>query len=453
MTGLDPHQAGVGDMKEEGDQSAFWKRLGSPSYLGLKSDGIVMLPEVLRAAGYQTFMAGKWHLGKATENWPGSRGYDKHFALIGGACEQYTGFRSWQKQGPITRFVRDHRVVESLPPDFYTTDTFTDCLLKFLDEADTTRPWFGYLAYTAPHWPIQAHADDVAKYAETYNDGPDVTRQRRFARLKQLGLVSETARLPQLDDAVTTDARQTKKETRDRWMRTYAAMIDRVDQNLARLVKRLRERGQLDNTLILFLSDNGSDTVRGPLWGQVSNTPFRRFKVSVNDGGIASPLIAHWPNGISPARRSRIVVDIGHVIDIHMTCLDAARAQQPNSSRDHAVLPAEGVSLLSTIRGTGMIPPDRVLCWERMGNEAVRQGRWKLVRAYGAVTADGNITETGPRTGKWELYDMTADPGETNNLAHQYPDRVQSLTRLFDAWATRVGVVPREEIVKRMQTK
>jgi len=177
MTGLYPHQAGVGDMNEEEDKSEFWKRLGSPSYLGLKSDGIVMLPAVLRAAGYQTFMAGKWHLGKATENWPGSRGFDKHFALIGGACEPYTGFRSWQKQGPITRFVSDHRVVASLPPDFYTTDTFTDCLLKFLDEADTKRPWFGYLAYTAPHWPIQAHADDVAKYAETYHDGPAVNQE------------------------------------------------------------------------------------------------------------------------------------------------------------------------------------------------------------------------------------------------------------------------------------
>lgn len=453
MTGLYPHQAGVGDMNEEGDKNVLWKRVGSPAYLGLKPQGIVTLPEVLRAAGYQTFMAGKWHLGKAEENWPGSRGFERQFALIGGACEQFTGFRSWQNKGPITQFVSDGRVVESLPPDFYTTDAFTDYLLKFLDSADMTRPWFGYLAYTAPHWPIQAHADDVARYADTYNDGPEVIRQRRFERLKQLGLVSETARLPQLDETVTTEAQQAKKQTRDRWMRTYAAMIDRVDQNLARVVQRLRERGQLDNTLILFLSDNGSDTVRGPLWGQVSNTPFRRFKVSVNDGGIASPLIAHWPNGIAPEQRGRIVAEVGHVIDIHATCLDAARTQHPKSFRDQDVLATEGLSLLPTLRGTGTIPADRVLCWERMGNEAVRQGRWKLVRAYGAVTEDGNITETGPRTGEWELYDTTSDPGETTNLAAQHPERVQSMDRLFDAWAERVGVVPREEIVKLMQTK
>lgn len=453
MTGLYPHQAGVGDMNEEGANNEFWKRVGSPAYLGLKTRGIVTLPEVLRAAGYQTFMAGKWHLGKAPECWPHSRGFDRSFALIGGACEQFTGYRSWQQKGPITLFVENGQKVEKLPSNFYTTDTFTDYALRFIDAAEPGRPWFGYLTFTAPHWPIQAHEADVAKYAETYVDGPAAIRQRRFERLKQLGLVPETARPPQLDESVVPEAQQAKQETRDRWMRTYAAMIDRVDQNLARVVKRLRERGQFDNTLLLFLSDNGSDTVRGPLWGQVSNTPFRRFKVSVNDGGIASPLIAHWPNGIPREQRGRIVRDIGHVIDIHATCLDVARTQQPESFRDHEVLPPEGLSLLPALCGNGSLPSDRVLCWERMGNEAVRQGGWKLVRAYGAATEDGNINSTGPRTGKWELYDTTNDPGETANLAAQHPERVKSMTRLFESWATRVGVVPREEIVKLMPMK
>ena len=185
----------------------------------------------------------------------------------------------------------------------------------------------------------------------------------------------------------------------------------------------------------------------------MSNTPFRRFKVSVNDGGIASPLIAHWPNGIAREQRGRIVRDIGHVIDIHATCLDAARTQQPKSFRDHEVLPPEGLSLLPAFCGNGSLPSDRVLCWERMGNEAVRQGGWKLVRAYGAATEDGNITETGPRTGEWELYDTTTDPGETTNLAAQHPERVKSMNRIFETWATRVGVVPREEIVKLMPMK
>jgi len=269
MTGLYPHQAGVGDMNEEGSNNEFWKRVGSPAYLGLKSHGIVTLPEVLQAAGYQTFMAGKWHLGKAPDCWPHSRGFKRSFALIGGACEQFTGYRLWQKQGPITLFVEDGQKVEKLPSTFYSTDTFTDHTLRFIDDADPARPWFGYLAFTAPHWPIQAHEEDTAKYTDMYRDGPAQIRQRRFDRLKQLGLVSATAQLPQLDESVTAEAQEAKKETRDSWMRNYAAMIDRVDQNLARVVSRLRERGQFDNTLILFLSDNGSDTVRGPLWGQV----------------------------------------------------------------------------------------------------------------------------------------------------------------------------------------
>jgi arylsulfatase len=440
-------------MNEEGSKNELWKQVGSPAYLGFKSHGIVTLPEVLRAAGYQTFMVGKWHLGQAPECWPHARGFDHSFALIGGACEQFTGYRSWQQTGPITLFVENGRKVEKLPSDFYTTDTFTDHALRFIDAAEPGRPWFGYLAFTAPHWPIQAHEADIAKYAGTYADGPTAIRQRRFERLKELGLVTETAQLPQLDESVTREAQQAKKETRDRWMRTYAAMIDRVDQNLDRVVKRLRERGQFDNTLILFLSDNGSDTVRGPLWGQVSNTPFRRFKVSVHDGGIASPLIAHWPNGIAREQRGRILADVGHVIDIHATCLDAAGTQQPKSFSNHDVLPAEGLSLLPAFCGTGSLAPDRVLCWERMGNQAVRQGGWKLVRAYGAVTEDGNITETGPRTGEWELYDTTTDPGETKNLAAQQPERVKSMTHLFESWATRVGVVPREEIVKLMTVK
>lgn len=453
MTGLYPHQAGVGDMNEEGAKNEFWNRVGSSAYLGLKAEGVVTLPEVLRTAGYQTFMAGKWHLGKDPECWPHARGFDHSFALIGGACEQFTGYRSWRQEGPITLFVENGRKVEKLPSDFYTTDTFTDHALRFIEAAEPERPWFGYLAFTAPHWPIQAHEADIAKYAETYAAGPAEIRQRRFERLQKLGLAPETALLPDLDDTVTPEARQAKQQTRDRWMRTYAAMIDRVDQNLARVVKRLRERGQIDNTLILFLSDNGSDTVRGPLWGQVSNTPFRRFKVSVNDGGIASPLIAHWPNGIAREQRGRILADVGHVIDIHPTCLDAARKQQPKSFRDHDVLPSEGLSLLPAFCGNGSLPSNRVLCWERMGNEAVRQGDWKLVRTYGPGTEDGDIVATGPRTGEWELYNTALDPGETTNLAARNPERVKSMIERFEGWAARVGVVPREEIVKLMLRK
>lgn len=454
MSGLYPHQAGVGDMNEQGAANEFWRRIGSPAYLGFKKEGVVTLPESLREAGYQTFMAGKWHLGQDESCWPGQRGFDKHIALIGGACEQFTGYRSWQKKGPITKFVLNGKPVEKLPTDFYSTDTFTDYTLRFIEESDSARPWFGYLSFTAPHWPLQAHETDVAKYAETYRDGPDAIRQRRFARLKELGLIPDSAQLPSLDATVTEAAKTAKPERNEQWMRNYAAMIDRVDQNLARIVESLRRRGQLDNTLILFLSDNGSDEVRGPLWGQVSNTPFRKFKVWVHDGGIASPLIAHWPAGIPSSQRGKIVTGPAHIMDIFPTCLDAASSKHPTTFAGHSVQPLEGMSLLPALRGErASLPMDRPLFWERMGNEAVRLGHWKLVRGYGPAAENGGIASTGPRTGTWELYDTSIDPGETNDLAASQPERLTSMTQLFETWATRVGVVPREEIVKLMQIK
>jgi arylsulfatase len=450
MSGLYPHQAGVGDMNEQGEANDLWRRIGSAAYLGLKKDGVVTLPEALREAGYQTFITGKWHLGQDETCWPGRRGFEKHFALIGGACEQFTGYRSWQKRGPITKFVLNGKKLDKLPSDFYTTDTLTDYAIRFIEESDDGRPWFGYLAYTAPHWPLQAHASDVAKYAETYRDAPDAIRRRRFERLQELGLIPAWARLPQLDPTITEEAKTAKGERNELWMRNYAAMIDRVDQNLARIVDLLRRRGQLDDTLILFLSDNGSDEVRGPLWGQVSNTPFRKFKVWVHDGGIASPFIAHWPAGIPSSQRGKIVTGPAHIMDVFPTCLEAAVARHPTTYADHAVQPLEGTSLLPALRGEiATLPMNRTLFWERMGNEAVREGHWKLVRGYGPARENGGIAAGGPRTGAWELYDTSADPGETDDLASDFPERVKTMKSRHEAWAKRVGVVDREVIVKR----
>jgi arylsulfatase A-like enzyme len=453
MSGLYPHQAGVGDMNEQGSANDLWRRIGSPAYLGFKKEGVVTLPEALREAGYQTFMAGKWHLGQDEACWPGKRGFDRHFALIGGACEQFTGYRSWQKKGPITKFVLNGQKLEKLPPDFYTTDSFTDHFLRFMEQSEAARPWFGYLAYTAPHWPLQAHASDVVKYVETYREGPQAIRQRRFQRLKEIGLVPDSATLPALDPEITEEAKQAKKERNEQWMSQYAAMIDRVDKNLARIVNALRQKGQLDNTLILFLSDNGSDEVRGPLWGQVSNTPFRKFKVWVHDGGIASVFIAHWPDGIPAAQRGKIVSGPAHIMDVFPTCLAAAAAKHPATFAGHAVQPLEGTSMVPALRGdVATLAMDRPLFWERMGNEAMRQGDWKLVRGYGPAGENGGIATTGPRTGEWELYNTSTDPGETRNLAPTEPQRLQTMQTQHQAWAKRVGVVPREDIVKQTRT-
>jgi arylsulfatase len=351
MTGLYPHQAGMGEMNARGPGDPFYHYLGSPQYLGFKQEGIVTMPEALRAAGYQTLMSGKWHLGDTPDNWPSVRGFDRTFSLIIGASEHFSGRPAWKNEGPIAPFILDGKRLESLPEGFYSTDTFTDYAMRFIRESKAGKPWFCYLSYTAPHWPLQAHEKDAAKYDAVYRQHPETLRRRRFQRMKALGLVPEAAALPPLDPDITADGIEKNREWRDRSMRHYAGMIDCVDRNLGRLVALLEERGELTNTLILFLSDNGADTVRGPLWGQLDNAPFRRFKVWVHDGGICTPLIAHWPAAISPEQRGRIIGGYGHVIDLQPTCLDAAGAAQPEAYNGRPVAPLEGISLLPSMRG------------------------------------------------------------------------------------------------------
>jgi len=446
LSGLYPHQAGMGDMNPNGPANPHWTRFGSESYLGLKQTGIALLPEVLRAAGYQTFMSGKWHVGDPPKMWPSVRGFGRTFSLIDGASQHFSGRHAWKKRGPIATFIRDGRRLRQLPENFYTTDTFTDEAIHFIEKADPDRPWFTYLAYTAPHWPLQAHERDIQKYRGRYSAGPTAVRKKRFARMQELGLVPDTAVLPPPEPNVTEEAAHARDAKWERWMETYAAMIDCVDQNIGRLISTLKRRDELENTLILFLSDNGADTVHGPLWGMVSNAPFRAHKVWVYDGGIATPLIAHWPAGIPAEQAGRIIDGYGHIIDLQPTCLAAARVEQPETWQGEVALPLEGIDLLPALRGKAPLPEDRPLFWERMGNEAVRLGGWKLVRDYNGGTESGNVNPRGPRTGQWQLFDVSADPGETRDLIGLHPERATELYSLYRAWANRVDVIPREII-------
>lgn len=445
LTGLYPHQAGMGDMNAKGPSNAFWAQFDNPAYMGFKREGIVTIAEVLQNAGYETFMSGKWHLADDPEAWPYHRGFDRTFSLIIGASEHFTGYGSWRSHGPIVPFSHNGQRVEALPDDFYSTDTFTDYAIEFIEATAPGKPWFGYLAYSAPHWPIQAHPWDVAKYEGVYDDPPEAIRARRFARLKALGLVPPEAVLPELGPEISQEAIEAKPEERKRWMETYAAMIDCVDQNLQRIVSLLEARGELENTLILFMSDNGADMVRGPLWGQTSNTPFRKSKVWVHEGGITTPLIVHWPAGIPEHRRGTIEGGYGHFIDIAPTLYEAAGATHPTSFDGQPVLALEGISLLPALKGQQPLPNDRPLFFERQGNEAIRLGDWKLVRPYNEGKASGDPDGIGERTGQWELYHLAVDPGETHNLAQAHPERVAELKSAWEAWASEAGVIPREK--------
>jgi arylsulfatase len=444
MTGLYPHQAGVGHMVDD-------RKL--PAYRGDLNRQTMTIAEVLRAAGYRTAMSGKWHVtpvNHARHNWPMQRGFDKFFGTIHGAGDFFNP----------TSLSLGNDFVQPDSPDFYYTDAIAAYASSFIDEfaAAGDKPFFAYVPFTSPHWPLHALEPDIAKYKGRYREGWDALRQSRHRRMIELGLVDPRWPLTPRDPAVPAWADSPNKEWEQRRMEVYAAQVDRMDQGIGRIVNTLLRRNVLDNTLILFLADNGGcaeliapnarnasiplmsrqgkpvvqgnrpEVMPGPMetyqsygpgWANASNTPFRMYKHWVHEGGISTPLIAHWPKGLQ--KPNRLVREPGHLIDVMATCVDVSGARHPE---------AEGTSLtplLHSDRGTLAARPKGALCWEHEGNRAVRDGRWKLVSRYNNQS-------------KWELYDIEADRTEMNDLAASNAAKASELQAKWDAWAARVGV-------------
>ncbi len=471
LTGLYPHQAGVGHMT--GDY-------GLPGYRGDLNRRCMTLAEVLRTAGYRTYMAGKWHVTghvghwtgdarrRSKHNWPLQRGFDRFFGTILGGGSYFNP----------AGLVDGNRPLEGdTPPGFYYTDAIAQHAARFIRQHAAEypeRPFFCYVAFTSPHWPLHALEEDVARYRGRYDRGWDVLRRSRYRRMVQLGLIDSRWKLSPRD--ANAPEWESLPEKLRRWharrMEVYAAQIDRMDQNVGRIVQALRESGQWENTLLFFLADNGGcaeeirPTWRGVIfpkmardgkpvqlgndpevmpggehtyqsyglpWANASNTPFRRYKHWVHEGGIATPLVVHWPRGVAPAMQGRLVRAPGHVIDVMATCIDVSGAKYPETYRGHKIQPPEGVSLAPALAGRKLQRP-RPLFWEHEGNRAVRQGRWKLVAVHG---------------GPWELYDLEADRSELHNLARQHPQRVRQMARAWQRWADRAGVVPWRSWAKR----
>jgi len=446
LTGLYPHQAGVGHMVADRK---------TPAYQGRLNDRCVTIAEALRPQGYRTLMVGKWHVGNERPQWPVDRGFDRSVALIGSG-------RHYFMLPPGRILARDGEPITPPAKDFYLTDYFADTAVSFLDEAGRKPdPFFCYVAFTAPHWPAHARADDIARYRDSYKEGWDVLRERRHRKMTQEGLVEERWPLAARDPQVPAWTSCPDQEWQSQRMAVYAAQVDCMDRGIGRIVEKLRELGKLENTLLLFLSDNGgcSEDITGkdrwqeddipkkttdgrPIrignnpsivpgsadtfasygieWATLSNTPFRRYKSWVHEGGISTPMIVHWPQGL---RKTGLIHDTAHLIDILPTCLEVAGGDYRGAQ------PLEGKSLLPILRGDAG-PGNRVLFWEHEGNRAMRDGRWKLV----AVNKE-----------PWELYDLDDDRTEQKNLAARQPDRVRDLAARYDAWAQRCGVLPWNE--------
>jgi len=455
--GVYPDQAGVPTI---GDRTCLrlthdWK-YGSypdredPSRHNKPALHCVSLAEVLRAAGYRTMMTGKWHGSQL----PVQRGFDHYYGLLSGCCNFFNpglrrsgeGEPGRKRPGEARPWGIDDQVIQPYTPrdpDFYATDAFTNQALEYLGRyGHGKRPFFLYVAYTAPHFPIQARPEDIARYRGRYLMGWDELRQQRYERQKQLGVIDPNWPLSPRHPQVPSWQKMDHTDSWDLKMAVYAAMIDRVDQGIGRIVKKLQELGCADNTLILFLSDNGgcAEAIHttpgvppGPVesyhtldapWANVGNTPFRDFKLFVQEGGISTPLIAWWPKGIP--HPGTITNQVGHVIDIMPTLCELAGAEYPSTFRGGSILPAEGRSLLPILEGRARKGHD-CLFWELRGHRAVRQGHWKLI---------------GCRAGAWELYDLEADRPELNDLAAAMPKKVQELAAQYEQWARRCTANP-----------
>jgi arylsulfatase A-like enzyme len=476
LTGLYPHQTGIGHMMED---------KGLDAYRGDLNRRCVTIGEALRPAGYGTYAVGKWHVTKATkpegpkDNWPLQRGFDRFYGTI-------TGAGNFFDPGTLTRdntMISPVADAEYKPDRYYYTDAISDHAVRFIGDhhqAAPAKPFFLYVAYTAAHWPMHALEEDIAKYKGKYDAGYEPTRRIRFEKMKQLGLLPATAEF-------TTTAGDWDKVENKAWesrcMEVYAAMIDRMDQGVAKITRELERTGRLENTLIFFLQDNGgcaettgrqltanvpverpakppleaqpptfidlavrptrtrdgynvrtgegvmpgpADTfiAYGPGWANVSNTPFREYKHWVHEGGISTPLIVHWPARLK--RRGEFEKTPGHLIDIMATCIDVAGATYPKEHKGQPIQPLEGKSLAPTFDGQ---PINReTLYWEHEGNRAMRSGNWKLVAK-------------GP-AGAWELYDISRDRAELHNQASQEPERLAQMVNQWEAWAKRTGAIP-----------
>ena len=477
LSGLYPHQAGVGDMMSD---------LGVDGYRGDLNRNCVTIAEVLKAAGYATYMSGKYHVTKQVQpldesdkyNWPLQRGFDRFYGTITGAGS------FWD---PST-LVRDNRFItvdgdpEYQPAEpFYYTDAIADHACRFIREHQSEQPFFMYVAHTCAHWPMHARPRDQAKYRGRYDNGYAVIRQARFEKMKREGLIAEDAQLSP-PPASWEDVEDHAWEVA--CMETYAAMIHNMDQGIGRLVAALRAADTLENTVICYFQDNGGchesggrsmkinprpanptfptlgpgeqhyfnarpkqtrdgwpvrsgrvmpgpdDTFvgYGRAWANVSNTPFREYKHWVHEGGIATPLIVHWPAGIEAAGELRR--QPAHLIDLMPTCVELAEASYPREFRRHRIKPMEGVTLTPAFKDE---PLQRdALFWEHEGNRAVRAGRWKLVAKEARRSGDV----------KWELYDLEQDRSELNDLAKVHPAQREALIAQWQAYAERANVIP-----------
>lgn len=445
LTGQYAHNTGLGWMTVA--------NLGHPGYTGDMNQQSITIAQALKPAGYSTYMTGKLHIMYddfmkpvgPKHNWPPQRGFDKYFGHLGGGGGYYN---------PKTLTYNNKRL--DVPDDFYLTTAVTDSTVSFLKqhfETNKENPFFFYVAFYAPHRPLHALEQDVDKYRGKFMDGWDKERQKRYKKLIEKGIMDPNWKLTKREDRVPEweEIPLDEQKVWDALMAAYAAQIDRMDQGIGEILSVLQQNDELDNTLIIFLSDNGgcaepqgktlSVEEVGLIgqeepaqsyrinWANVSNTPFREYKHWVHEGGIATPMIMHWPGKIK--KEGEITPQKGHVIDLMPTILDVAGAKYPQKFDGKNIHPVQGKSVLPALEGKVF---DRgPLFFEHEANRAVIDGEWKLV---------SKRTKKSPYTSDWELFNLKEDRTETNNLVEKYPEKASELQDLWENWAENNNVYP-----------
>jgi len=462
FSGVDNHQAGLGNMSE----LVTDEQRGEPGYEGYLNNRVVTVASLLRDAGYHTSIAGKWHLGHEESQSPKARGFEESFVLLQGGASHFDQ-TAIINVDPVAKYRENGKLVD-LPNDFYSTAFYTDKTLEYIANSDQVgKPFFAVAAYTAPHWPLHAPDKFIEKYEGVYSAGYAKVRQHRLERMAALGIVNPAhsvdtgfAQWPRWDELSESQKAEEAKK-----MQVYAAMVDNLDHHVGRLVAQLEKSGELDNTFILFMSDNGADgnnprdlagnakwidetfdnslenlgkagsyVAYGPGWGQVSATPYRLYKGFTSEGGLVAPAIIHYPN---MQRDREISHEFINVLDLAPTLLELADVEHPRNYRNRTIHPLQGKSLWPYLSGVS----DRihangdVVGWEFLGRRAIRKGNWKLLQ----------LNEPWGK-GRWELYNLEADPAESMDLAADMPGKVTELVAEWKRYVAEKGVLLSKEI-------
>ncbi len=467
LSGTDNHIAGLGNMRE----LTAPNQMGQPGYEGVLNQRVASVAELLQDKGYHTYMVGKWHLGLKPDQIPHARGFERDFSLLVGGGSHFDDGWNLEWQIPKAPYTEDGRPVAELPKDFYSTKTYTDKTIQFIDEGHQDgKPFFAYMAYTAPHGPLQVPNKWLRRYKNRYDEGWDGIRQKRLARMQEMDIIDEgdnaADRLYFLPRSSTLSP--AARVALGRNMEIYASMVEYMDDQIGRVFKYLKQIGEYDNTIVIFISDNGAEgnDLRGMIagrmgsmgfvhgmknfaenshnsvgrkgtyaeygaaWAQVSMAPFRIYKGWTSEGGIRSPLIVSGPGvkGSGGLNKEAVL----HIMDIAPTILDLAGIQHPTNFKGREIEPMQGKSWVAMLEGETQSPrsPDDWLGWELFGNRAIRQGDWKISSLYQPMG-----------TGDWQLYNLDQDPGEQYDLSDKFPGRKTELIALWEEYEKTNGVI------------